>query len=54
MGYSLWDYIENASRRRHSKKEWGKKLHDPNTTEEEKAELLKEMEEAGGYENLPD
>jgi len=51
---SLWDFIQQASRRKHSRKEWGAKMHDEFTTEEEKAELLKELEEAGGYENLPE
>ena len=52
--YSLWDYIKEASRKSYNKKDWGRKMHDPNTTEEEKQELVKMLEEAGGYENLPD
>jgi len=53
-GMSLWEYIQNAAKRKHSKKEWGALMHNPDTTEEEKLELMKELESAEGYENLPD
>lgn len=36
------------------KEEFGKVMHDPNSTEEEIAEALKILNEAGGYENLGD
>lgn len=54
-GMSLLDYLNaNAARASITKDEFGKIMHDPNATEEEKAEALRMMEEAGGYENLGD
>ena len=37
-----------------TKKEFGRIMHDPNSTEEEKKEALRKLEDACGYENLPD
>ena len=37
-----------------TKKEFGRIMHDPNATEQDKQRALKEMEQAGGYENLGD
>lgn len=54
-GMSLLDMLNAASSRESmTKDEFGRVMHDPNATEEEKAEALRMMEEAGGYENLGD
>lgn len=37
-----------------TKEEFGRIMHDPDSTEEEIAEALKTLEEADGYENLSD
>lgn len=52
-GMSLLDYLNaNAAKASMTKDEFGKIMHNPDATEEEKAEALRMMEEAGGYENL--
>lgn len=54
-GTSLLDYLNAyAARTCMTKDEFGKVMHNPNATEEEKAEALRMMEETGGYENLGD
>lgn len=54
-GMSLLDYLNaNAAKVSMTKDEFGKVMHNPDATEEEKAEALRMMEEAGGYENLGD
>lgn len=54
-GMSLLDYLNaNATKASMTKDEFGKVMHNPDATEEEKAEALRMMEEAGGYENLGD
>ena len=37
-----------------TKSEFGRLMHDDETTEEEKQRILKSVEEAGGYDNLED
>jgi hypothetical protein len=37
-----------------TKEEFGRIMHDPNATEDEIKEALKQLEEADGYENLGD
>ena len=55
MGISLLDMLNRmASKTILTKDEFGRIMHDPNATEEEKAEALRMMQEAGGYENLGD
>lgn len=52
---SLLDLLnEQAAKRTLTKKEFGQIMHDPNKTDEEKAEALRIMQEADGYENLGD
>lgn len=54
-GRSLLDMLVMKSAQQTLKKEeFGKVMHDPNSTEEEIAEALKILNEAGGYENLGD
>ena len=36
-----------------SKKRFGEIMHDPEATEEQRQEAMRQYEEAGGYENLP-
>ena len=50
----LWLLNAAAARESITKKKFGKIMHDPNATEAEKREALRKMEEAMGYENLPD
>lgn len=50
---SLYELLMNAQSIM-TKQEFGKKMHSPFSTEEEKQEALKAMAEAGGYENLED
>lgn len=51
---SLLDVLNKvASRKTVSRKEFGKIMHDENITDEKKFEILKEVEDFGGYENLP-
>jgi len=55
MAMSLLDILlESASRKTLTKSEFGRIMHDPNSTEEDIAEALKCLEEADGYENLGD
>ena len=37
-----------------TKEEFGRIMHDPSATDEEIAEALKALQDAGGYENLGD
>lgn len=53
MSRTLLDILM-ASQSAMSKGEFGRVMHDPESTEEEKAEALEKLAEAGGYENLPD
>ena len=54
-GMSLLDVLNaGAARQCMTKDEFGRVMHDPDATEEEKAEALRMLEEAGGYENLGD
>lgn len=54
-GMSLLDVLNaEAARRSMTKDEFGRIMHDPNATEDEKAEALRMLEEADGYENLGD
>ena len=55
MGLSLLDLLNTASSTASMTKDrFGEIMHDPNATDEEKAEALRLMQEAGGYENLGD
>lgn len=54
MAKSLWELLVAAGEATLSKTEFGKKIHDPYISEEEKKKILDEMMDAGGYENLPD
>ena len=53
-GMSLLDMLNQASSMSIGKREFGRIMHDPDATEEDKREALKMLEEAGGYENLAD
>ena len=55
MSLTLWDLVCKAKEERHlTKEEFGRIMHDPESTDEEIAEALRMKEEAGGYENLGD
>jgi len=43
-----------AAKRTITKKRFGEIMHDPNATEAEKKAALRKLEDAEGYENLPD
>jgi len=54
-GMSLLDMLTAAaSKQTMTKQEFGRVMHDPHATEEEKQEALKMLQEADGYENLGD
>lgn len=53
-GMSLLDMLNQASSMSIGKREFGRIMHDPDATEEDKREALKMLEEADGYENLAD
>lgn len=54
-GMSLLDWLNaQASKSTLTKEEFGRIMHDPNATEEEKNEALRMINEADGYENLGD
>lgn len=54
-GMSLLDMLNmQAAKRTLTKEEFGRVMHDPNATEEDRAEALRMLEEADGYENLAD
>ena len=54
MAKSLWDILVAAGEGAVSKTEFGRVMHDPFATEEEKQAALDKMADAGGYDNLPD
>ena len=55
MAMSLLDLLNKAAAQSVlTKEEFGRIMHDPDSTEEEIAEALKTLEEADGYENLAD
>lgn len=54
-GMSLLDMLNAAAARSTlTKQEFGRIMHDPNSTEDEIEEALKMLQEADGYENLED
>ena len=54
-GLSLMDFLNReAARQTMTKEEFGRVMHDPNSTEEDINAALKCLEEADGYENLAD
>lgn len=51
---SLLDVLNKiATRKTVTRKEFGEIMHDDKLTDEQKFETLKEVEDLGGYENLP-
>lgn len=55
MGISLLDMLNAAaSKSTMTKDEFGRIMHDPEASEEDKQAALRMLEEAGGYENLGD
>ena len=54
---SLWQILkQEAEKERASlitKKRFGEIMHDPNTPEWKKRQIVNQMEQQGGYENLP-
>lgn len=54
-GMSLLDMLTAAAAKSIiTKQEFGRIMHDPNATEDDKMEALKMLQEADGYENLAD
>ena len=59
MAFSLADICERKlkilnSKKLPSKLEFGRKMHDPDVSEEEKMRELEKVIMAGGYDGLPD
>lgn len=59
MTRTLYDLLMKAANKsdhigRLTKQEFGRIMHDPDATEEEIQDALKQLEEADGYENLGD
>jgi len=56
MSISLLEYLERQARARGTltRAEFGRIMHSAYATDEERARALQELEDAGGYENLPD
>lgn len=50
---SLYDLLVSAISLP-TKSEFGKKMHDPNLSDEDKEEILQKVADNGGYENLED
>lgn len=53
-GMSLLDYIIGASKSNITKEEFGRIMHDPNSTQADIDRALEALEECDGYENLAD
>lgn len=51
---NLLEFMEKMAATVHTKSEFGKYMHDPDIDEETKQQILKEVERAGGYDNLDD
>lgn len=51
---NMLEFIMRAAAKVPTKSEFGRLMHDDETTEEEKQRILKSVEEAGGYDNLED
>lgn len=51
---NMLEFIMRAASSLPTKSEFGRLMHDDETTEEEKQRILKQVEEAGGYDNLED
>lgn len=51
---NMLEFLMRASSSLPTKSEFGRLMHDEETTEEEKQRILKQVEEAGGYDNLED
>ena len=54
MSKSLWDLLVAAGEADMTRGEFGKIMHDPNATYDEKQEALDKMADAGGYDCLPE
>lgn len=59
MTRTLYDLLMKAANKsdrigKLTKQEFGRIMHDPDATEEEIQDALKQLEEADGYENLGD
>ena len=55
QGLSLLDMLTAAAAQKTmTKEEFGRIMHDPDASEADKAEALKILQEADGYENLGD
>ena len=51
---NMLEFIMRAANVAPTKSEFGRLMHDDETSEEEKQRILKSVEEAGGYDNLED
>lgn len=51
---SLLDVLNNAAKKKMTKEDFGRIMHDEMSTEQEIQEALKDLQDLGGYECLPD
>lgn len=51
---NMLEFLMRAASSLPTKSEFGRLMHDDETTEEEKQRILRQIEEAGGYDNLED
>ena len=51
---NMLEFLMRAAADLPTKSEFGRMMHDDETSEEEKERILKSVEEAGGYNNLDD
>lgn len=49
---NMLEFIMRATAAVPTKSDFGRMMHDDETSEEEKQRILKSVEEAGGYDNL--
>lgn len=54
MSMSLMEMLEAQASNGITKDEFGRIMHDPNSSDEDIADALRKLEDAGGYENLED
>jgi hypothetical protein len=54
MVESLYDFMTNGGKKKITKADFGRIMHDPDSTQDEIDEALAFLDDCDGYENLPD